>query len=91
MPFDWLHPKVGRPRSSAAAREEVYRQELKERAALLYRLGFSGAQAKERLAARVAWDYEVGSAKAPVNAAEVATLVDQVYARHGVGAGPLTV
>ena len=88
MPFDWLHPKVG---SRPSHRADVYRQELKERAALLYRLRYSAAQAKERLGAKVRWDFEVGPFSPPVGDAEVAALVDQVYSRHGVGAGPLTV
>lgn len=88
MPFDWLHPKVGHHPSH---RVEVYRQEIRERAALLYRLRYSVAQAKARLSANVGWDYEVGPFSPPVAAAEVAALVDQVYARHGVGAGPLSV
>ena len=88
MPFDWMHPKNGQRPSR---REDVYRQELKERAALLYRLHYSAAQAKTRLAANVRWDYEVGRAKPPVPISDVASIVDTVYARHGVGAGPLTV
>ncbi len=88
MPFDWLHPHVGKRQSRTA---EVYRQEIKERAALLYRLGYPVAAAKARLLERVRWDYEVGSYRPPVAEAEIASLVEATYGRHGVGAGPLTV
>ena len=87
-PFEWHNPNVG-PRRSR--RQEVYREELRERAALLYRLGFDAAQAQARLAARVRWDYEVGPHQAPIAQSEIGGLVDAVYARHGAGAGPLTV
>ena len=88
MPFEWMQSKIGvRP----SHREEAYRQELMERAALLYRLHYSAVQAKARLAANVKWDYEVGHAKSPVPMSDVAGIVDGVYARHGVGAGSLTV
>mgnify|MGYP000609049355 CR=1 FL=1 len=49
MPFDWLHPKVG---NHPSHRDEVYRQEIRERAALLYRLRYPVAQAKARMAER---------------------------------------
>jgi hypothetical protein len=87
---EWWHPRIPK---RASHRAEVYRQELRERAALLYRLRFPAAEARQRLVARVEWDYEVGPAsmKSPIAAAEVGAIVDAVYARHGAGGGPLTV
>ena len=88
MPFEWLHPHSGKRPSRTA---EVYRQELQERAALLYRLRYPKARARARLVANVRWDYEVGRHKAPVAESEVSALVDAVYARHGASQGPLTI
>ncbi len=88
MPFDWLHPRVGK---RPDRRAEVYRQELRERAALLYRLRYPADQARARLTANVRWDYQVGARRPPVDEPEIAAIVDSIYARHGVGAGPLSV
>jgi hypothetical protein len=60
----------------------MYRRELEERAALLYRLGYSAQRCKARLAANVAWDFELHGR--PRHAAEVDKVVDAVY-RRGQG------
>ena len=80
MPFDWYHPDVPAlpERERAAA---MYERELLDRAALLYRLGFSKAEARRRLEAGVAWDFELHGA--PPHARRVRRIVDRVYARKG--------
>jgi hypothetical protein len=70
-------------------RDAMYRRELEERAALLYRLGYPAARAKLRLHANVAWDFELHGK--PRHAAEVDKIVDAVYRRGGLAGGPPSV
>lgn len=60
MPFDWMEPKrnPAHTKTLPAKREEMYRRELEERAALLHRLGHAKAQVHARLAAMIGWDFE---------------------------------
>jgi hypothetical protein len=84
MPFDWMHPaRVARPQR----REEVYRRELEDRAALLFRLGYDRSRARARLRANVDWDFEVGGARPPLDAHAIDALLEGIYRRGGVGAG----
>ncbi len=87
MPFDWLHPKRVAPRGRSA----MYRRELEERAALLYRLGFPKRQARARLAANVAWDFEVGGGGSAPPVKEIDAVVDAIYQRGGLRSGTPTV
>lgn len=89
MSFPWL--EVKRPPSSAttsATRDEMYRQEVEDRASLLFRLGFSKERAKARLRANVGWDFELHGR--PRHAVDIDRIVDAVY-RRGGGSGPPTV
>lgn len=55
--FPWLHCTP--PRGDGADRRaKVAAAELASRAGVLFRLGFSQADATRRLAATVAWEYE---------------------------------
>jgi hypothetical protein len=72
-------------RRSAAAAKAMYRHDLEERAALLYRLGYTAKRCKQRLFANVAWDFEMNHR--PSHADEVDRIVDAVYRRGGAGAG----
>lgn len=86
MPFPWYHPDV--PIEYAAASEKAHRmylQELKERAALLLRLGYSKADAKRRLTGNVRWDFELH--RTPPHLGDVEDVVDAVYFARGLGAG----
>jgi hypothetical protein len=65
---------------SAERRQQMYRNELEDRAALLMRLGYAAAEVKRRLRARVAWDFELH--KKPPHAAEVDKIVDAVFKRN---------
>ena len=86
MPFDWMNPKRVPPRGRAA----MYRRELEERAALLYRLGYGKARARARIGANVAWDFEVGARDAP-SPRDIDAVVDAVYRRGGMTSGAPTV
>jgi hypothetical protein len=85
--FEWWEPK--RPRLSGEKRAEMYRRELEERAALLQRLGYSAKECKRRLAAHVAWDFELHGR--PKHAGDVDRIVDGVYKRGGTSSGPPSV
>jgi hypothetical protein len=91
MSFPWL--EVKRPASSnakaAATRDEMYRHELEDRAALLFRLRFPKERAKARLRANVSWDFELHGR--PRHAADIDRVVDAVYRRGGGGSGPPSV
>jgi hypothetical protein len=89
MPFDWLHAHVPR---RPQHRDEMYRRELRERAALLQRLGYSRADARVRLAANLDWDFEIGAGHKAVSDRELDEIVDEVWKRGGAaGGGPPTV
>jgi len=87
MPFPWLH--VTPPRADGGARRaQVATAELVDRAGVLYRLGFTQAAATRRLAAAVAWEYDVGARKpsyprpAALSDQAIAKIVADTYARH---------
>jgi hypothetical protein len=89
MTFPWYEPKRRLPTSAdAARRDEVLRQELEDRAALLFRLGYAKPRAKARLKANVQWDYELRGK--PRHEKDIDKIVDAVY-RRGGGSGPPTV
>jgi hypothetical protein len=60
MPFPWLHRTPPRP-DGADHRARAASAELASRAGVLYRLGFSQADAARKLAAAVAWEYDAGT------------------------------
>jgi hypothetical protein len=71
------------------ARDQMYRRELEQRAALLYRLNYSAKQVKARLSASVAWDFELHGR--PKHALEIDRIVDAVFRRGGPASGGLSV
>jgi hypothetical protein len=83
-PFDWYEPRLG-GRLRPDAREAMYLAELRERAALLHRLGYDRTRARARLRANVAWDFELHDV--PGFAAKIDGIVDDVYGRGGFTAG----
>jgi hypothetical protein len=87
MSFDWLEQR--RPKPDNARRDEMYRRELEERAALLYRLGYPALKCKARLKANVGWDFDLHGR--PRHAADVDKIVDAVYRRGGRAGGAPTV
>ncbi len=87
--FDYLETPKRRTKQDTQRRDEMYRRDIEERAALLYRLGYSSKKAKARLAGNVAWDFELHGR--PRHAADVDKIVDAVYRRGGRGGGAPTV
>ena len=89
MSFPWYEADV--PADFLFAPEKrraMYEGELRERAALLLRLGFPADQAKLRLRGNLRWDFELH--RTPAELARVDSIVDQVFAagRAGVGGPP---
>jgi hypothetical protein len=60
MSFPWLVCTPPRP-DGAERRAKVAIAEIASRAGVLFRLGFSQAEATRRLTAAVAWEYDTGS------------------------------
>ena len=62
---------------------EMYRREIAERAALLFRLGYSVEQAIARMQANIEWDFELGATRpADLDPPHVAEIVRTTYARR---------
>lgn len=87
MTFPWLVPTASRSAAGAAARLESQLRELRDRAALFYRLGYSAEVATKRLCARVAWEHEPASHRRPsgLSDAAIAEAVRDTYARRPSG------
>lgn len=90
MAFPYLVPTP--PRADGASRRlAVATAELAARAGLLYRLGYSEAQATARLAAAVAWEFDPPSARGPharpaaLSDAAIAQIVAATFARRPGG------
>jgi hypothetical protein len=89
MAFPWLDPTPF-PKDGADRRAKVACAELASRASLLFRLGFSAADATKRLCARVAWEFDPPSkAKhgphtrpAALSDAAIGKIVAETYARR---------
>lgn len=85
--FPWLDPPR-RVRSAAPRRVEVAERELRDRAGVYYRLGFTAAACAERLAASVAWEFDPPSRHgghvrpAALSDEAIAALVKETYARR---------
>ncbi|MFT3700406.1 MAG: hypothetical protein QM831_45090 [Kofleriaceae bacterium] len=86
MSFDWLERT--QPQHGAHHRERAALAELADRAATLFRLGFTQHDATRRLAERVAWEYDPPSKSGPhhridaLSDAAIAKVVADVYARR---------
>lgn len=82
MSFPWLVCTPPRP-DGAERRGKVAIAELASRAGVLYRLGFSQADATGRLTAAVAWEYDTGAPRpAALSDAAIARIVTDTYARR---------
>jgi hypothetical protein len=79
--FVWQEPTPDPKQAEArkAKHAAMYRRELEDHAALLLRLGHRPAFVKSRLAANVAWDFQLHAA--PTHAQEVDKIVDAVARR----------
>ena len=86
--FPWLDPP--RRAHHAARRIEVAERELRDRAGIYYRLGFTPEAAAKRLAAAVAWEFDPPSTSkqhghtrpAALSDEAIAALVKDTYARR---------
>jgi hypothetical protein len=86
MPFSWYHPDVPRAYADAGSKaDRMYRFELRERAALLMRLGFTKAEAASRLRGNVRWDFALHDQ--PEHLEVVDEVVEQVFKSRSVGGG----
>lgn len=83
MPFDWLEPHVPAAVRSAdnARRRAGCERDLRDRAALLLRLGRDERTTLHRCLGNLAWGYEL-QGEAPLTADEVRALVADVYAKR---------
>ncbi|HUQ04570.1 MAG TPA: hypothetical protein VM261_18850 [Kofleriaceae bacterium] len=95
MSFPWLEtPVVASGAGSAKGasnRIDHATRDLRDRAAMMARLGFTAAECTRRLQARVAWDYESASRfamggpharPAGLSDAAIGQLVTDTFARH---------
>jgi len=87
MSFPWLVCTPPRP-DGAERRAKVATTELASRAGVLYRLGFSQADATRRLTATVAWEYDTGTSRpmydrpAALSDQAIAKIVADTFARR---------
>jgi hypothetical protein len=91
MTFEWLDRTLP-SRDGAALRGKVAVAELADRAATLFRLGFSQAAATRRLCDRIAWEFDPPSRPggfhhrpAALSDAAIAKVVAETYARKPGG------
>jgi hypothetical protein len=87
MSFPWL--VCTPPRSDGAERRaKVATAELASRAGVLFRLGFSQAEATRRLTAAVVWEYDAGSPRpayrrpSALSDQAIAKIVSDTFARR---------
>lgn len=80
MSFDWMHADV--PAAVAASGEARFKDalaaEIRDRAALLRRLGHTRAYAELRCRRNVTWAFD-GAGTSPLSDDEVAALVGEIY------------
>lgn len=80
MDFPWLQTK--RVHGGHGARDRVAADELAHRAGLMYRLGYSEADATKRLCARVAWEYDSHRRPDSLSDQAIHKIVTDTYARR---------
>ena len=81
MPFCWMDEQEDTNGSSGSlAREEATEMEIRERAAVMRRLGHSKADALHRCMGNLAWAFSV-SGQPAVSPARVRKLVGEVYGK----------
>jgi len=82
MAFSWMNTTPPRP-SAVDARAATACAELASRAGLLYRLGYTEADATQRLCATIAWEFDQPNHQRPAALSEqaIATIVTDTYAR----------
>lgn len=85
MSFPWLS-RTNSVAGGADRRDKVVADELASRAGLLYRLGYSEADATKRLIAHIAWEYDQPQSqyKRPESLSDqaISKLVAETYKRR---------
>ncbi len=82
MAFDWMQPHIGsaaRARWASAARQ-AYLRDVRERAALLRRLGYEPQAVSTRCLRRARWEFEL-LRRQPVDIDEVQRVVEATGTR----------
>jgi hypothetical protein len=86
MPFAWYEPDVPSEYTHAGTKAaEMYDAELRDRALLLLRLGYSKEEITLRLRGNVLWDFELHAE--PAHLKRLTAIVDKVYSMRSTGAG----
>jgi hypothetical protein len=80
--FPWLISNLSGSPEGAKRRLDQATRDLRDRAALFARLGYTAAAATQRLQARVAWDHETTTRPGGLSDAAIAQLVTETFARH---------
>jgi hypothetical protein len=90
--FPWLVSTPSRSAAGATARLDAQLRELRDRAALFFRLGYPAEVATRRLCALVAWEHDPASKHggphrrpAGLSDAAIAEAVRETYARRPSG------
>ncbi len=60
----------------------MYRRELRARAGVFYRLGYSLEHAKARLAANVRWEFDARDQPDSLGESEIGSIVENAYKRR---------
>jgi hypothetical protein len=76
--FPWL---TSTPQKQENRRDGVAKDELANRAGLMFRLGYSEQDATARLCERVAWEFDKASRPSALSDDAVAKIVSETYAR----------
>jgi hypothetical protein len=84
MSFPWLDRTPVAP-AGADSRLAAQLRELRDRAALLYRLGYTADAASARLCATVAWEHETQRRPDGLSDAEIGKVVQETYGRRPSG------
>jgi len=86
MPFSWYHADVPNALRVRPERTlEMYLLEIRERAALLRRLGYNRDQTLSRVKGNVRWDFELHTAPVPLT--QITKVVEAVFAGQSLGGG----
>ena len=87
--FPWLDANLAGSKRGYKRRAEVIADELRARAAILYRLGFSPSAATDRLEAELCWEFDPESTRGGPHCrpqglakADIAKLVQGVFDRR---------
>lgn len=83
MPFDYMHPDVNEAHTDEmkTRAREAHLAGLRERAGMLFRLGYDKKETTSRLRQNVQWDYDMWADTLPDFYREIDALVADVFKR----------